>query len=484
MCGIADCLGAAPRAAAKRPVAKLNVEADLVKPWHYLAALAALNAGLLSPAAETVRVGFGKPVYMAGFGQNRIAKGVHDPLVARAVVFQDGGRKLALVSIDVVGFFYPNVVAVREKLPGFTYVLVSSTHNHEGPDTLGLWGPNPFTSGVDPTYLQHVEDQIIKAVRAADAAAKPAAARLGTARAPELLHDAREPYVKHDELVALEFTDPQTRKCAGIVVQWNCHPETLESKNTLISADFVGYTVEELRERHRCPVVYLTGTVGGLMTSMHVSVKDEQGKVLPEASFEKTERYGRLIGQLADKALASAKSVPLTPLEARRRQVCIPMDNKLYQVGRQLGVLKRQGFLWTGDPAKAEPADPKELTKPLAIQTEVGWLRLGDLQIAAIPGEIYPELVLDKVQDPPDPGADFPDAPIEPAIYKQMRSPYRMLIGLANDEVGYIIPKRQWDEKPPFCYGRTKPQYGETNSVGPNTAPILCEAFKSLVRGQ
>jgi hypothetical protein len=475
-------------------VAKLNGEADLVKPWQYLAALAALNCGLRGPAAETVRVGFGeaditpkvgdKPVYMAGFGQNRIAKGVHDPLMARAVVFQDGGRKLALVSIDVVGFFYPDVVAVREKLPGFTYVLVSSTHNHEGPDTLGLWGPNPFTSGVDPAYLQHVEDQILKAVRAADTSAKPAAARLGTARAPELLHDAREPYVKHDELVALEFTDPQTQKCAGIVVQWNCHPETLESKNTLISADFVGYTVKELQERHQCPVVYLTGTVGGLMTSMHVAVKDEQGKVLPEASFEKTERYGRLIGQLADKALASAKPVALTPLDARRRHVFIPMDNKLYQVGRQLGVLKRQGFLWTGDPAKAEPADPKEVKKPLAIQTEVGWLRLGDLQVAAIPGEIYPELVLDKVQDPPDPGADFPDAPIEPAIYKQMRSPYRMLIGLANDEVGYIIPKRQWDEKPPFCYGRTKPQYGETNSVGPNTAPVLCEAFKKLVHGQ
>jgi hypothetical protein len=89
-------------------------------------------------------------------------------------------------------------------------------------------------------------------------------------------------------------------------------------------------------------------------------------------------------------------------------------------------------------------------------------------------------LVLDKVHDPPDPGADFPEAAIEPAIYKQMGRWYRMLIGLANDEVGYIIPKRQWDEKPPFCYGRKKAQYGEVNSVGPEAAPILCRAFKEL----
>ncbi len=53
-----------------------------------------------------------------------------------------------------------------------------------------------------------------------------------------------------------------------------------------------------------------------------------------------------------------------------------------------------------------------------------------------------------------------------------------MLIGLANDEIGYIIPKRQWDEKPPFCYGRKKAQYGEENSLGPDTAPLLCKAFK------
>ena len=51
------------------------------------------------------------------------------------------------------------------------------------------------------------------------------------------------------------------------------------------------------------------------------------------------------------------------------------------------------------------------------MKTEIGLLRLGELDVVCIPGEIYPELVLDKVQDPADRGADFPDAPIEPGIY-------------------------------------------------------------------
>src|SRR5262249_39583222 len=159
---------------------------------------------------------------------------IHDPLLARCVVLRHGGKKVALVSIDVVGYFHPYVEQVRKQLPGFTYVLVSSTHNHEGPDTLGLWGPSPFKSGIDPDYMKLVEERIVQAVKAADAACKPTTVRLGTAKAPELLHDGREPIIKHDELIALKFRDLQGGKAAGIVVQWNCHPETLDSKNTEI----------------------------------------------------------------------------------------------------------------------------------------------------------------------------------------------------------------------------------------------------------
>src|SRR5205823_2436252 len=110
-------------------------------------------------------------------------------------------------------------------------------------------------------------------------------------------------------------------------VQWNCHPETLDRKNTEVSADFVGYTVKHLREKYRCPVVYFSGTVGGLMTSLHVEVKDEQGRKLADGTFAKTERYGRLVGQLAEKALQAGKPVRLAPLEARSRAVFLPVDN-------------------------------------------------------------------------------------------------------------------------------------------------------------
>jgi hypothetical protein len=435
-----------------------------------------------------------KAVWLAGFGKNRKATKVHDPLMARAVVLAHDKNKIAIVSVDLVGLFNDVAQRVRKRLPGFDYVLVSSTHNHEGPDTMGLWGPNLWTSGNDADYLIQVEDGLVAAIQQADKTKQAANATIGSAKGPELLHDGREPYVKHDDLVVLRFEKPspptplpkgEGNRTVGIVVQWNCHPETLSSKNTEISADYVGYTVEYLKKKHGCPVVYLTGTVGGLMTSLHVEVKDDQGKALADGTFEKTERYGVLAGKLADRALGDAKPITLTPIATRTQAFFMPIDNTFYTLGFTLGVLKRDAFVWNDDPLKAAPADSQANGKArLCIKSELGWLKLGDLEIAAIPGEIYPELVLSKVQDPPDKGADFPDAPIEPGVYAQMKSKHRMIVGLANDEIGYIIPKRQWDVKAPFCYGRKKAQYGEENSLGPETAPILCEVFRKMVAGK
>ena len=184
---------------------------------------------------------------------------------------------------------------------------------------------------------------------------------------------------------------------------------------------------------------------------------------------------------LAEQARKS-QPLQLTPLQVRSRVFMCRWSTRITFPAGSSASSTGPPAHWQGDTTKADLVEEKATRKPLCLRTEIAWLRLGELEIAAIPGEIYPELVLGRVQDPVDPGADFPDAPIEPALYRQMSTPHRMLIGLANDEIGYIIPKRQWDEKPPFCYGRGKSQYGEENSIGPDAAPILCRAFQELIQ--
>jgi len=129
--------------------------------------------------------------------------------------------------------------------------------------------------------------QVVKVVRAAEAALQPVTARVGTAKAPELLHDAREPYIKHDELVAVQFQHAETAKPVGVIVQWNCHPETLGGKNTEISADFVGAVVETVAASIVVRSSISPGRSAAWMTSLKVPVQDEQGQELADGTIAK-----------------------------------------------------------------------------------------------------------------------------------------------------------------------------------------------------
>ena len=63
-----------------------------------------------SATAEiTPEIAGDKPVYIAGYGMGRKATGVHDPLMARAVVLASGEQRIALASVDLVGLQYPEV---------------------------------------------------------------------------------------------------------------------------------------------------------------------------------------------------------------------------------------------------------------------------------------------------------------------------------------------------------------------------------------
>lgn len=442
-----------------------------------------------APAADDLSVGYGqtdvtpqvggKPVFIAGYGQNRKATGIHDPLYARAIVLSDGTKRVALAAVDVVGLQYPTVQEIRSRLKGYDYVMVSSTHNHEGPDTVGLWGSSPFKSGVDADYLEHLVAQTVKAIESANAAAERVTARYGTAEDETLLRDSRQPQVKDGVLRVVRFDAGQKPSC--LLVNWTCHPEALASRNTEITADFPYYTIRDLEKQYGCPVIYFSGAVGGLMAPPRDLYKRADGSPLEDGSFEYAERYGVDVARLAAKAVDGAKPLKLAPIAVSARPISVPLENPLYRAARMMGVLKREGRKWTGNPEELgetiERDNPKEI--PAGV-TEVGYLKLGQLNLAAIPGELYPELVYGKTQDPTDAGADYPDAPAEPSIVELLGQKF-LMVGLANDELGYIIPKRQWDEKAPFAYAKKEAQYGEGNSCGPNIAPILMESLRRRV---
>jgi hypothetical protein len=426
-------------------------------------------------AKRTITPALGaRPVYLAGFGHDRRATGVHDELWARAMAVSDGRLKVAVVSVDVIGLFHRDVTqartALQRQVPGVKLV-VSSTHNHEGPDTMGLWGPGRFSSGVDPAYLARVRQGVVDVASEALARLRPARLRLGKVRTPDLIEDGRLPRVIDDTLVAMQVVADDGRTL-GTLVNWSSHPEALGRANTLITSDYPHFLRERVEHRLGGTALFVVGSIGGLMTPLGLKLAGEDGREIPKDSFELARAVGERAADAALAALQAGHESAASVLQHRSATAYVPLENRLFRLAMLLGVLDREVY---SDGQRATGLFGDDL------MTEVGYLRLGDAEALLVPAEIYPELVLGGIQDPQDPGADFPGAPREGALFTRLRSEYKLVFGLANDEIGYVIPRSQWDVKKPFAYGRAEGQYGEINSVGPSAAARLAEAFARLL---
>ncbi len=424
------------------------------------------------------------PVYMAGFGNNRVATAVHDNLYARCLALSVGGQTVVLCGVDSIGLFRDDVELIRAEVKkqlasgknapaGNVNVVVAATHDHEAVDTMGLWGPEQGRSGINDAYMDLVVERVAQAAVQAVREAQPAVIKVGQAHPSDLdqlIHDDRPPEVLDAGVIVLQVTTTRGKPIATLV-NWANHPETLGSKNTLITADYPFYLCSELEQEFAGVAVFLNGAVGGMQSPLDATVIDKtSGQPAPENTFRKAEIIGRSVAQIAGSAARNAKTFEADHIEFHEKLIQIPTTNKGFELAAQADLFRGR----------------KKMTAEGSSETPVGLVRVSAhgkafLEIALVPGEMYPELSLGGVVRYP--GADFPDAPIEPPIKNMLRAEFKMLVGLADDEIGYIIPKAEWDEKPPYLKGAKKPWYGEVNSVGPDAAARIAAAMAEMIRG-
>lgn len=459
---------------------------------------AQLRAGA-AKAVITPDIHKGK-VYLAGFGHNRVATGVHDDLYVRCLALAAGTETVALCSADVIGLFYDDVQGIRKQAnaqaPQISYLIVASTHVHEGPDTLGLYGPTPLETGIDESYLDWLDSRI--AATAVEAVRSMQPARMELARDDHpllaLLQSVdRPPLVKDPYLFAMRLTAAASGKPVAILVNWSDHPETLGRVNAEITADYPHWLCQYVETHLGGTAIFFNGSIGKVSTlGSDVALQDpDTGKVAEDSTWRKAELIGTTLGQLVERAFKSAERVNVDSIAIRKSALFVPLQNDRFRTAAAAGVFAGRKPLYTdGRPdkstvAKEVPGAGKiQIPAGHDIQTEVGYVQFRShgravAEIVAIPGEIYPELTNGGITRYP--GADFLDAPFEPTLRAQLKSKYQFIFGLANDELGYLIPKAEWDDEPPWLLNRPQRWYGEINSAGPDCAGAVLRALTGLI---
>jgi hypothetical protein len=453
-------------------------------------------------------------IYLAGFGRNRMATTRHDDLWARVIVIEYGATRIALVSIDVIGYYskanYYGLGEIQKLVnpePGMSEILITSTHNHEAPDTIGAWGRDALTDGKYPKYLRFIDRQVAKAINAAARSIAPARMKLGMTR-PEASPSirgmqtrthGRPPDFFDEELRVMQFVStapPMRDKTIATIVNWNTHPESMESKNTAITSDFPHAVRASVEKRYGGMAIYVSGDIGAVEIIGDSNTKPTDrtrfdGKEFPlneksnrpEYTFERTEAIGRDVARAVFDALDRGEWSAASGIDLRKATFRAPMDNQGYTFLASKGVLDTLPV-----PREGERTE---------IEATVYAITIGDAQMITVPGELFPEVFygVEKSRRRDCPESDTGRA-AEPSVRDRMKKKYKFVLGLCSDEFGYIVPgydflaptpdpARGLREAQDPCKAKGAPNhYHETNSASSQLAPRWACVAAQLLDGK
>jgi hypothetical protein len=460
----------------------------------------------------TASVNHSDPIFLAGFGGNRRATDYNDRLWARGVVVDGQGGRIAIVALDLVGYFNNEVQTIRSMLDpaaGVDYLVVHSTHQHEGPDTLGIWGPNPLTAGTDPAYLDFVNASVADCIEEAAANLEPGRIKFATTDAAglslgtdaeddgfgvadgkvlvddDLIAPATDGRIVDSRLSIMQLTrrGPPHHVLATLV-NFASHPESLGSNNTRVTSDFPHYAREAIEASQGGIAIWVSGDLGVLQGPLDIDVLDpDTGLPAQRRTFRWAQVHGEQLAERVVGAIPNAAGSNKAIIEfASTAPVAIRLDNPFFRFFIAVGVLPSDGLFTNGVPDSSVgfPFPPPFQTLPQALgedlHSEVGAFRINEASFAVVPSELDPQI-----------GETYRD--------RMLGAEHTFIIGLGNDEIGYQLPAEKWDNSchacapfilagiPQFCplFPAVDCNTVFENNVGPDMNPAISGALEPLL---
>jgi neutral ceramidase len=380
----------------------------------------------------------------------------HDPCKARAVVFDDGKTRVAIVGIDALFIRRQTVQSVRaaiQKRCGIEphSIMISASHTHSG-GPIGYYLPGEFddasplvrslihdqTVCANPAYLDKVEQGIVEAVCAADA--HRASARCNVAFGIEdrvafnrrfrmkvgftMTHPGQgnpaiiEPAGPVDPQVGVLGVWSAEGKFLGCVINFACHATTGPGG---ISADYICYLEKTIRglAGDQAVVVFLPGAAGD------ITQVDNRSPYQIKQFGEVSSRFvGGRVGAEAVKALLAMEqgAEPVAPLATRDRILKIRRrPPRPEHVSKALEIVKKDpktvdATVWTF--AKETVVLDARVAREPVVDVEVQAVQVGPAVFLSCPAEYFCQFGLD--------------------LKARSKFPFTVPVSLANDAIGYV----------------------------------------------
>ncbi len=391
----------------------------------------------LQAGAAASKITPSKQVYLAGYSPNRPNKGgVHDDIWVRALVLQIGQERIAIAVCDLIGLLRDDVQKIRQRVRNVppNRIIVASTHVHSGPDTIGLWGPQPTVSGRDTEYMSFLIETVARTIDEAASKLQPATMGFARTRVEGISTNYRVREILDTEAAVLQVRSKADNKPIATLTNFACHPEVLN--NDQLTADFPNWFYRTVEAQGGGVAIFVNGALGGMVSPAEdPNYQGEKGK-----DWARAERMGTL---LATRTLEAVKTMNFTDnvaFEHRSQTFSVPLENERFKQAVAIGVIP-----------KGESLQNDTLT------TEAHLFRIGNAVFFTMPGEVLPNIGF---------------------LLKKRLSAYGdpvFLIGLGNDELGYILSEED--------YWLDLYEYERSMSVGSQIGEQLIATAKQLSEG-
>jgi len=345
-----------------------------------------------------------------GMGTPDMPKDFKGKLTVRAFVLEKGATRIAIVSVDNIG--WPAYLGDRSRklIKGVApeNVLIGATHAHSCPDAYGFTDEKGNT-GADLKYLDWCVTQVAAAVNEAVSKLEPASLRTAVGEAKgkiaynyyaDKLYDPRCGIIQ-----AIATSGKNSGKPIATLVNYAIHPEILGTKSLLISPDLCGPLYDRIESKTGGMAIFMNSAQGGMVTA---DTRLPNGKEAND--WNECIRIGNL---LADEAMRIIEPAPVQQnpeIYCASKVITFPIDSE------------KMRYVFQHSPLAADARNQNsDFSK---VSTRLNLLNIGKAQIVTIPGEALPNIGF--------------------YVKRKMKSSQPMLFGLTNDAFGYMLTKEDF----------------------------------------
>ena len=373
------------------------------------------NTKILSAGFGEQSIMISEGVYMAGYMPFRKSNTTileSSPIKIKAMYLQFSATQLErkneegilFLSADFLGFTGNQIVKIKNLISAKLkiikdHIFISATHNHSGPDTIGVWG------GLSKKVKNHIESSFLKASSNAILSKREVWASFAQIKTKISSINRRKPHLKliPNDLSLIHFKNKYKATPYITAVFYAAHPIVLGPKNKTLSGDFPAHFVKKAENKFQHKFIYFNGALGDVgPTPIHTNVHDRSG-----GNERDLEKFSTLLIQNLQKAFLSVQPLVVN-------QVSIQTQNMTFRTEGQflLKIFNHLGWINV------------VRNKNNLLMAPISHISLGDkINFLTIPGELF------KIY--------------EYKIKTKYSKKNIFLLGLCNDSLGYFMPQKE-----------------------------------------